>query len=235
MRLKWAHVYRYYELLEPFLKVSTPLEVLPKGESILVIAPHIDDETIGCGGTIAKHAQSGKKVTVLFAADCTEERRTEGDKAGSILGVNRLIFWEYQSKTLDRFPEISGRLSEVIREIAPDIVYLPSYMDRHNDHISLNRYFYEVLKKIDPQFMIYGYEVWTTLIPNVVVDISDQAEIKKKAMACYQSQMANHNWLEGAMALNRYRGMIANARTHGEAFFRMTPRNYMKMWTNLYG
>ncbi|HXN07120.1 MAG TPA: PIG-L family deacetylase, partial [Nitrospiria bacterium] len=168
-------------------------------------------------------------------ADCTEERRAEGDKAGIILGVNRLIFWDYQSKTLDRFPEISKRLSEVILEIAPDIVYLPSYMDRHNDHIILNRYFYEALKKIDPQFMIYGYEVWTTLIPNVVVDISDQAEIKKKAMACYQSQMASHNWLEGTLALNRYRGMIANARTHGEAFFRMTPRNYMKMWTNLYG
>ncbi|HXN05976.1 MAG TPA: PIG-L family deacetylase, partial [Nitrospiria bacterium] len=67
MRLKWSHVYRYYELLEPFLKVSTPLEELPKGENILVIAPHIDDETIGCGGTLAKHAHSGKKVTVLFA------------------------------------------------------------------------------------------------------------------------------------------------------------------------
>ncbi|MBI1819522.1 MAG: PIG-L family deacetylase [Nitrospirae bacterium] len=235
MRVKWAHIYRYYEFLEPYLKISLPLEEQPEGERILVLAPHIDDETIGCGGTIYRHTQAGNHVTALFISDCSEERRKEGDAAGRLLGMERNIYWDYRSKTIDRYPEITGRLTEVIEKIKPGIVYLPSFIDRHNDHVSLNRYFYLSLQNLKKNFMIYSYEVWTTLIPNVVVDISDQAEVKKKAMACYQSQMANHNWLEGTLALNRYRGMIAGARTHGEAFFRLTPRNYVKLWSNLYG
>lgn len=234
MRLKWSHVYRYYELLEPFLKVSTPLEALPGGENILVIAPHIDDETIGCGGTIAKHAHSGKNVTVLFAADCSEERKKEGNEAAAILGIKRLIFWDYQSKTLDRFPEISGRLNEVIKEVSPDIVYLPSWLDRHNDHMSLNRYFYETLKMTDFDFMIYGYEVWTAMIPNIIVDISEQAENKKRALLCYRSQLKGRDWIEGTLALNRYRGVIAGAKSHGEAFFRSTPAQFKKFWERLH-
>lgn len=234
-RVKWAHIYRFYEAVEPHLKMSLPLEELPKGDKVLVLAPHIDDETIGCGGTLFKHSAAGHTVTVLFLADCTEERQKEGEAAGKILGVSKRIYWEYQSKTLNQFPEIRGRLIDLIKETDPDVVYLPSFIDRHNDHVTLNYYFFQALKNLKKNFMIYSYEVWTTLIPNVVVDISDQVEIKKRAMACYPSQLAGHNWLEGTLSLNRYRGMVSNAKSHGEAFFRMSPDKYIKLWDSLYG
>ena len=215
-RVKWAHVYKLYEAIEPYLKISLPLEALPKGRRILVLSPHIDDETIGCGGTLSKHSSAGHSVTVLFLADCTEERKNEAEEAGKILGISKKIYWEYQSKTLDQFPEIIGRLSEVIKTSDPDLVYIPSFVDRHNDHVTLNYYFSQALKNLKSNFMIYSYEVWTTLIPNVVVDISDQIEIKKKAIACYSSQMAGHHWIEGTVALNRYRGTVSNAKSHGD-------------------
>lgn len=234
-RVKWAHVYRFYEAIEPYLKIALPLENQPEGNHILVLAPHIDDETIGCGGTIFKHSSAGNQVTVLFVADCTPERIKEGEAAGAVLGVSKKIFWEYRSKTLTQFSEIEERLLTLVQETRPDVIYIPSLIDRHNDHVALNYFFFNALKNLKKNFMIYSYEVWTTLIPNVVVDISDQVEIKKKAMACYPSQLASHNWLEGTLSLNRYRGMIANAKSHGEAFFRLTPEKYRELWRNIYG
>jgi N-acetylglucosamine malate deacetylase 1 len=234
-RVKWSHVYRFYEAVEPFLKMSLPLEEKPIGERILVLSPHIDDETIGCGGTIHKHSAFGEHVTVLYVADCTPNRIQEGENAAKVLGISKTIFWEYQSKTLNRYPEIENRIGDLLIDIGPDIVYIPSLIDRHNDHVTLNYYFSKALNRVKKKFMIYSYEVWTTLIPNVVIDISDLVEIKRNAMNCYQSQLVSHNWLEGTLALNRYRGMISGARSHGEAFFRLTPQKYLKLWKDLYG
>ncbi|MBI1824717.1 MAG: PIG-L family deacetylase [Nitrospirae bacterium] len=235
LRVKWAHVYRWYESVEPFLNISLPLEDCPAGERILVLAPHIDDETIGCGGSILRHSSSGSKVTVLYLADCTPERIREADAASSVLGISEKIFWKYQSKTLSQFPEIEQRLADLVNSVNPEIVYLPSFIDRHQDHVALNGYFYKALSLIKKDFMIYTFEVWTTLIPNVVVDISNVIDWKKKALGCYSSQLESHNWLEGTIALNRYRGMIANAKSHGEAFFRMTPHRFKKLWEDIYG
>ncbi|HAB16192.1 MAG TPA: PIG-L family deacetylase [Verrucomicrobiota bacterium] len=220
--LKWAHVYRFYEQLEPLLKQSVPKEDKPRGCRVVVLAPHIDDETIGCGGVIVKHVAAGDRVAILTFADCTPDRIEEGRAAGKILGVQRQDFLPFASKTLSSLAEPEQRLREFLRAENPELVYVPSLLDRHSDHVALNQLLVTATISERADFMIYGYEVWSTLTPNVAVDITAQQPKKAAALACFVSQNRANNWADAALALNRYRGVTTGAGNYAEAFHRLT-------------
>ena len=114
-------------------------------KNILVIAPHPDDEVLGCGGTIGKLALDGNTVYVLIATRgtsrfYTDEQirnvRQEALKAHKLLGVRETIFLDFPAPELDRIllSDISNAFSEVIKEKKIELVYLPHRGDIHNDH-----------------------------------------------------------------------------------------------------
>ncbi len=191
--LKWSHVYRLYEVFEPLLKQSVPKEAKPHGERVVVLAPHIDDETIGCGGVMMKHVAAGDRVAVLTFADCTEPRMAEGHAAGQILGVSRQEFLPFVTRHLLDRPESAARLAEFLEAEQPDLIYTPSLFDRHTDHVAVNILLARFIRKHGLSAMIYGYEVWSTLTPNVAVDISAVQARKAQALNCFVSQNASNN------------------------------------------
>jgi len=232
--LKWAQVYRFYERVEPLLNHSIPKEELPRGPRVAVLAPHIDDETIGCGGVMMKHVGAGDRVAILTVADCTPERIAEGQAAGAILGVQRQEFLPFQSKSLERNADLAGRLAGWLAEESPDLIYLPALLDRHSDHVALNHLVADWTARSGWKGMIYGYEVWSTLTPNVAVDISKQRERKSAALGCFTSQNRSNNWAEASLALNRYRGVTTGAGDYAEAFHRMTPFRHRELIAQLW-
>lgn len=232
--LKWGHVYRFYERVEPLLNYSVPKEDKPQGSRILVLAPHIDDETIGCGGVMMKHVAAGDQVVIVTVADCTPERIAEGRAAGAILGVQRQEFLPFASKTLIDDPAVAERLRGFFREESPDLVYLPALLDRHSDHVALNHLVARLTREEGWGGMIYGYEVWSTLTPNVAVDITAQRERKAAALACFASQNRSNNWADAALSLNRYRGITTGAGEYAEAFHRMTPARHRDLIAHLW-
>jgi N-acetylglucosamine malate deacetylase 1 len=232
--LKWTHVYRLYEWVEPFLNQTVAREPLPAGDRIVVLAPHIDDETIGCGGVIAKHVTSGKRVAILTFADCTPERIAEGRAAGALLGVQRQDFLPFRSKTLSGNPEAFSALVAFLREETPDLVYVPSLLDRHTDHVVLNQLLAKATRETGLQPMVYGYEVWSTLTPNVAIDITAEQPVKARALECFTSQNASNNWVEASMGLNRYRGITTSAGLYAEVFHRLTAARHRQMVSRLW-
>jgi LmbE family N-acetylglucosaminyl deacetylase len=234
-RIKWSHIRRLYELLEPHLK-SSPVKLdSPDRGRVLVLSPHIDDEVIGSGGSLRKHVLAGDEVAVIYFADCTPERMREAREAGDILGLRRLEFWEYGPKTLRNHPEISERLAKVLDEYKPGIVYLPSLFDRHNDHLALNHFFSSLYEKTGYDLTVYAYEVWTTLVPNLIIDISDVMEEKRNALAMFRSQLSANDWLDAAVSLNRYRGVTSGAGLYAEGFIRYSMGKYYRLWKEVYG
>ena len=225
-RLKWANLYRFYELVEPVLKYSVPKEAKPRGPRVVVLAPHIDDETIGCGGVMMKHVAGGDSVAILTFVDCTPERIAEGRAAGAIMGIQRHEFLPFESRDMAGNPAVAERLGQFLRQEQPDLIYVPSLLDRQRDHVSLNVTLARQTRALGLVCLIYGYETWSTLTPNVAVDITAEQPRKSAALACFASQNTVNNWHDAALALNRYRGVTTGAGQYAEVFHRLTAQGH---------
>lgn len=228
--IKWKNVHRLYEQIEPFLKTSLPVLDKIDSKSSLVMSPHIDDDTIGCGGTMRKLHEGKASITCVYFSDCTQQRVEEGLKAGKILGVNKQIFLDYKSKKIINNKEIFKKILEIIDDTNPDTIFIPSFFERHDDHQVVNYILVKTLNDINIRPTIFLYEVWTPIIPNFIIDISNYIDIKMDAINQYKSQLKTHNWIEGVIGLNRYRGVISRARTHAEAFLVFTSAKYKEIY-----
>jgi LmbE family N-acetylglucosaminyl deacetylase len=109
--------------------------------SALVLAPHPDDETIGCGGSILLKTTAGTPVRVVVAADGgNEERRAECREACRHLGVppNDVVFLGFVDGSLaPESVELCEKLGDLLHDFAPDEIYAPSAVDAHSDHQAL--------------------------------------------------------------------------------------------------
>ncbi len=235
-RIKWSHIRRLYEALEPGLKACPVKPESPESGRVLVLAPHIDDDVIGCGGTLARHAESGDEVAALYFADCTDERIKEAQAAARVIGIGKLEFLDCtsKSKNLDRQKGAGQKLKKLLDEYRPHTVYLPSLFDRHNDHLALNHILANLYRENRYGFTVCAYEVWTPLVPNLVMDISSTFEKKTRALSEYKSQLGANNWVDAAAALNRYRAVVSGCGQYAEGFMRYSMGKYFELWRNVY-
>jgi len=171
-------------------------------EGLLAVICHPDDETFGCGGTLALHSERGDSVDVLCLTLSDEARRGELECACNALGVNKPIIFD--DKTLVYSSELIKRISDVIVEKRPRIVFTHLPFDYHREH----RLGYELVKEAiewaahtttysDPWLVerLLLVEI-SSLIPqpHVLVDISSVMEHKVNAVNCYTTQLAKFPW-----------------------------------------
>lgn len=181
--------------------------------NILVIAPHPDDEVLGCGGSIAAHSAAGDRVTALlltrgdpafFPPELIARSREELCQAHSILGVVENIFLDFPAPGLDGVGThlIADSLKQVIERVRPAVIYTPFGGDLHADHKVTYIATLVAARPIGthPVSRILCYETlseteWgdtltqNTFVPNVFRNISEHVETKVSAMACYKSQL----------------------------------------------
>jgi LmbE family N-acetylglucosaminyl deacetylase len=211
---------------------------------ILVIAPHPDDEVLGCGGTIFKHSSSGDSVhlcivTKAYPPDWPEtvikEKRGEVNRASRILGVCQTHFLDLPTVKLDTLPQkqLIELITGIVNKIQPDIVYIPHKGDINKDHrlvfeaamVSTRPKPSSAIKKV----LCYealsetewaGPHAESAFIPNVLVDISNELDIKLKAMAEYKSELKKFphpRSLKAITALAKVRGTTIGVKA-AEAF-----------------
>src|SRR5262245_59641250 len=111
---------------------------------VLIIAPHPDDEVLGCGGTIARLTRERKSVTVaivtkgtpLYPASQVRQVRAEARRANADLGVKKLLFMDLPVTTLHLMPRhrLNAVFMKLLRDVKPETVFLPFPGDRHEDH-----------------------------------------------------------------------------------------------------
>ena len=199
----------------------------PGPERVLVLAPHMDDETIGCGGALARHARAGASVHVVFLTDGrhgsgklaglagearqAEERKLiatrkeEARRALAALGVADATFLDVEDGTLSQDKEVARRLRAVLESQRPELVYVPCFLEQHPDHYAASRVLLEAARDLPHSFQCVGYEVWTPLFPNCVVRIDEVVEVKRRALSEYQSQLAELDYMHSGLGLNAYR------------------------------
>ncbi|HLD29567.1 MAG TPA: PIG-L family deacetylase, partial [bacterium] len=148
--------------------------------------------------------------------------------AASLLGITDTLFWEYTSDTLSQRRELTERLETVLKDKRPDIVLVPFCIDNHADHRALNKAFARVAPSFS--FMVYAYPVWSPLYPNVLIDVKDMWEQKKKALSSYASQLSSRDYVTLCAGLGQY-WAEAKGRKGGmlESFFRATSSEYASL------
>lgn len=211
---------------------------------ILIIAPHPDDDVLGCGGIIKKYTDAGHQVYVLVITRGTpkfysEEKiknvRDEALKAHSILGVAETIFLDFHAPYLDIVSkaDISFEISRIIELFKIDSLYLPHFGDIHHDHKAVFHaglvaarptkgqtvkriYSYETLSETE-WAVPSGFEMFT---PTCFINISDAFSFKLEAIKCFRSQLRNFpnsRSLKSIEALANLRGSTVGFH-HAEAF-----------------
>lgn len=181
-------------------------------KQVLIIAPHMDDEVLGCGGTIKRHVLAGDTVTVCIVANrayghkydpvLINREKEACRSAQKVLGYQDLIFLDLPDEKLDASQiEIIIPLEEIVQFSNPDIVYIPHRGDNNQDHRAvfeaarvtcrphalpkaITLRVYEVPSSTD---FVPTYSEWP-FQPNYYVDISETLEDKIKAIACYEAE-----------------------------------------------
>jgi LmbE family N-acetylglucosaminyl deacetylase len=204
--------------------------------NVLVLAPHPDDEAIGCGGSICRHTDSGERAVAVFLTSgelglkklpkesARQVREAEANAAAKILGIAATHFLRQPDWTLaDTTESAAGSLASIFESERPRIIYLPHPGEWHPDHQAATPVLRRAisLAGISPD-EIRAYEVWTPL-PNydVVVDITSVMPRKLQAIRAHASQFEEIDYARAAEGLNAYRGAIAARTRFAEVFGRI--------------
>ena len=210
---------------------------------VLVIAPHPDDDAIGCGGSMVQHVQRGDTVNVVYVtsgehgspvyepSELAKIREGEAGKGALILGVQQTTFLHQPDGNVGYSIEMVNHFIQLIRTEKPDALYLPHSTDGHKDHQQTFQIVMEAVGRAQgnsfPEWggkawnieTILGYEVWTPLTHfEYVNDITDVIEIKLNALREHRSQLANVQYDEAVRSLNRFRGVMTERGSYCECF-----------------
>src|SRR5207244_3128432 len=130
---------------------AIPFEPLDlRGERLLVLAPHPDDEVIGCGGLVALHLRDARSVRVVVATDGAAagdaaQREAESRAALSSLGAATIEFLGFADRRLGDAGELPDRIAAILRDFKPDLIAVPSAIEIHPDHLALAHAFCDLV------------------------------------------------------------------------------------------
>ena len=172
---------------------------------VLVLAPHMDDEVIGCGGIMKQYAQVGACVSCVYMTDgafgltgcqrdeMVETRRRETQAAAALLGMERLYFLDQSDGCLRSHDALEQRLAGILSTERPDAVFAPYPFDVHPDHKHVLVVLARAAARLpETEFHIFLYQVQVPLGVDeihTVLDISPVWEVKRRALEVYQSQV----------------------------------------------
>jgi len=199
-------------------------------KKVLVLAPHTDDGELGCGGAIAKFIAEGAEVHYVAFSICTrslpkhlapDTLEKEVKAATKILGIkpDNLILYDYDVRRFKEFrQDILEELIKLKSKIDPDLVFMPTLTDIHQDHQAIAEEGLRAFKNTS----ILAYELpWNNLTFNTAGFIRlEESSIEKKieALNAYDSQKhrsyLNSNFIR---SLATTRGVQINAQ-FAEAF-----------------
>jgi LmbE family N-acetylglucosaminyl deacetylase len=208
---------------------ATSLDAL---RSLLVLAPHPDDEVFGCGGLLALATELGKQLKVVVLTDGGKAgdlavREAESRAAAHALGgaslCDALEFWRLPDRGLKPDEALQQRIGACIDASGAEWVLAPSPFEVHPDHRAVCFATVEAISdrvRAGRDLQLAFCEIGVPLLANALIDITPVAERKARAMRCFPSQLAWQAYDTQIEALNRYRAYTLGPNvTHAEALW----------------
>ncbi len=218
---------------------------LLQNKKILIVAPHQDDEVLGCGGLIAYAIEQGSTVEVVhvFAGttgisylpngeQTSTARRKEAQAAADDMGFTLYKDLGFVDRTNPSENEVQRALINVIRRSSPDVLLLPHADESDVEHAMVSRVGKQAawlsaahietgsedasIRALDA---VLYYSVWTPLSsPTLYLDITNFIDKKQRALSKYVSQMEATSWEHGSIGINAYFGTKLLAKGYVEVF-----------------
>lgn len=209
--------------------------------TVLVVGAHPDDEVLGAGGAIAKHAAAGDEVHTLIVTEGTtaqyddedliKQKRADARACADVLGASETHFGDLPDMRLDDVAhvEVNAVIEEVCAEIEPNIVYTHSRREVNRDHIAVHDSTLVATRPGSGVETVLTYETPSSteyapetkgFEPTLFVDITDYLDTKIEAFECYDIELREYPHPRSAKALRalaRTRGTASNAAA-AEAF-----------------
>jgi LmbE family N-acetylglucosaminyl deacetylase len=199
----------------------------------LVVAPHPDDELLGCGGTLLRRKAEGNTLAWMIVTGISVEngwpqqsvhrRSTEIDQVAESVGFSAVYTLGLPTTQLDRIPikDLISQFSAIFMEFQPEEVFLPHRSDVHSDHrvvfdaaaacVKWFRFPFvrRVLAYETPSETEFSLDADASFQPNVFIDISDYLNRKLELLAIYQSELGDFPFprsVEAIRSLAAWRG-----------------------------
>ncbi len=223
--------------LDYFREVLVPQElVFPKGKNILILAPHQDDEIIGCGGTILKLLEANNNITIGFLTDGAElSNPTESItiRQREAKAVSEFLGCEMLELGIDNISMgISKIHVETLKEWLSkdwDFIFSIWPVDQPPKHRICSYLLGKALSEIKIDCPLLFYAVHTDLLPNFYVDISNVIDEKHKILKLYESQIKNQNYSHLSRGLDAWRSRflgVSNEERYIETLMKIPPKAY---------
>jgi len=191
-------------------------------KTVLAVGAHPDDIEFGCPVTVKKYiekgysayyiiatnGENGFKIKSMRSRDRIEERRKEALKAASKVGVKKVFFLDYKDGFLEYTESLRKKLTHLIKEIKPEVIFSfdPANLDfdninlNHRDHRIIGAALFDAVFAAKNDFiypdkngkhMVKHILFYGSNKPDYFVDISDSIDFKLDVMKCFKSQFPN--------------------------------------------
>lgn len=229
--------------------IPIPKYGLPNVKKALILAPHMDDDIVGCGGTIHMMGQAGTEISILYITNgCYGNskmqydgqlgniRKSEAESAAHYIAgekCKKIFYLDICDTSVLKHIDETNVLEKILMNDEYDAVFVPYVLDIHPDHRASNYLLVNALEQIGQinKMTMYFYEVWVPLIPNFVVDITSCFSEKCSAMKMHKSQTSTKKYLNMISCMNGYRASFAerNEMLYAEAFYKCSIEEYIQL------
>jgi len=231
-------------------KCPLPQELqLPHEIKVLVVAPHFDDETLGCGGTLARLQKQGCATKVVIMTDGSSKgepladsnmdvsglRKEETNCALDLLEIGDRVFLNGADGYFKETAEVHQQMTKILDDYSPDWIFIPPILDNHRDHIAISLTMLNLWQRRNNKERLFCYETWTPLPATHVVNISDVFELKQQAIGCYKIPLQYCDYSNAFNGLAKYRGLcIKPPGQYAEAFMEIKKDSSLSVIQNLF-
>ncbi len=216
----------------------------PGVQRILVIAPHPDDEVIGCSGTIIRHKQCGDEVYVAYVSDGRRSRafglapaemaQCRKQEAAAAANALRIDHFEWFGLPEGEWTaeQLQPGLQALVNCFAPHYIYAPSRIDLHSEHHKVAHALATVLaarngEQVTPTVRIYQVQVpLTPILSNLVADASDVMAESAAGLSAYITQRDS---IARGLRLRRYAARFYGLKQQAEEFWQMSSQQYGRL------
>ncbi len=209
----------------------------------LVLAPHPDDELLGCGGTILKMKEKGGTISVMYLTDGSKSaalaqanvfarrarRLKEVKNVAHALALDKIHFLRQTNGVLAVSEQNVTALVHLLQKSKPRWIFVPSFLDAHPEHYATNHILRAALLRHTPANLhILAYEAWSFVPPTAYCRIDEQVAKKSAALMLYKIKMRCTDLVRDAQERSNYRSWKVLGRPgHLEAFGLFLPAQYI--------